>query len=399
LSPVSASPPPSRLLVIDGDFDAAAGLAVIAREAGFEPVHVPRFDPLREQDLDDSRIIVLDLQLAGVDGVQLLRRLGSRAAPAAVVILGALDRRVLDAAHRLAVAQGLQVIGSLAKPVDGPRLRALLRAFEPARRPADAPAAAVSLNELQRGLDERELQVYFQPKIAVATLEFTGVEALVRWTHPARGIVPPGTFIRLAERSGLIVQLTRSVMTRAFAHCAAWQRAGLATRAAINVSPRSLNELELPDLIAGLAEEHGLPASRIVVEITEGWREEDEIRALDVLTRLRLKGFELSIDDFGTGYSSMLQLKRIPFNELKLSGSFIHGAACDREARVILESSVSLGRRLGLRVVAEGIERQEDWDLVADLGCDEAQGHFLARAMHADALPAWLQRWNFLLGR
>jgi len=392
----------SGLLIVDGDSAAASEIATIARAAGFAPTCLSGLDAHRASTLDLERfaIVSLELQLEGADGIQILRLLGGRGCRAGILIVSALDRRVLDAAHRLAVARGLQVIGSLSKPLDPAELRALLESFQPAPGVLpEAPAAAVSPGELQRGLDHDEVQVYFQPKVVVPTLDFSGVEALVRWSPPAHGAVPADTFVPLAERSGLIGQLTRTVMARAFAESAAWQAAGIETRTAINLSPRSLGQLDLPDTLQGLADHYGLAPSRIVVEITEGWREQDEVAALDVLTRLRLKGFALSIDDFGTGYSTMLQLKRIPFNELKLSASFIHGAAADREARAILESSVSLGRQLGLRVVAEGIERQEDWDLVTELGCDEAQGYFVARPMRAEALPQWLQRWNRLLGR
>ena len=391
----------SRLLIIDGDAGSASTLATIARETGFEPTHVAGLElrEARESDLDRYGVICLDLEPRGADGVELLRAFGARGCRAGILLMSSLDSRVLRAAHRLAVAHGLHVLGSVPKPLDPEAVRSLLRSFQPAGDVhAEAPAAYVSMTDLQRGLDLGEVQVHFQPKIIVDTLDFSGVEALVRWSAP-RGNIPPDAFIALAERSGLIGQLTQTVMARAFADCAAWQAAGIDTRTAINLSPRSLGDLELPDVMQRLADAHGVVPSRVVVEITEGWREQDDIIALDVLTRLRLKGFTLSIDDFGTGYSTMLQLKRIPFNELKLAGSFIHGAASDRESRAILESSVTLGRQLGLHVVAEGIERQEDWDLVVELGCDEAQGYFVARPMRAEALPRWLVRWNRLLGR
>ena len=390
----------SRLLIIDGDAGTAAVLAAVARETGFEPTHVSAFQKIAaNDDLEQFAVVIFDLEQDGLDGIQILRLLGARHCASAVLIVSGLDRRVLDAAHRFAVAQGVQVIGALAKPLAEDELRVLLRDFRPTAGLAHPTRPApVTMHELQRGLDQGEVEVHFQPKVSVGTLEFSGVEALVRWEPAARGNVPPHTFIGLAERAGVIGQLTRTVMGRAFAQTAAWRAAGIELRTAINISPHSLNELELPDILCELAKEHGLHPSSIVVEITEGWREHEEICALDVLTRLRLKGFGLSIDDFGTGYSSMLQLKRLPFNELKLSSSLIHGAAADREARVILESSVSLGRQLGLHLVAEGIERQEDWDLVTELGIDEAQGYFLARPMRAGSLPEWLGRWNRLLG-
>ena len=143
---------------------------------------------------------------------------------------------------------------------------------------------------------------------------------------------------------------------------------------------------------------YGLSPERITVEITEGWIEQNPIDALDIMTRLRMKGFDLSIDDFGTGYSTMLRLKQVPFSELKLDQSLIRGAATDEVARLIVASSIQLGRALGLHVVAEGVDNQDDWDLIGDLGCDEGQGYFIARPMSASALPDWYRRWQQSLG-
>jgi EAL domain-containing protein (putative c-di-GMP-specific phosphodiesterase class I) len=136
----------------------------------------------------------------------------------------------------------------------------------------------------------------------------------------------------------------------------------------------------------------------VILEVTETWLAEDSIAALDTLTRLRLHGFQLSIDDFGTGYSTMAQLNEIPYGEMKLDQSFVRNAAMDPEARAIVESSIELGHKLGMRVVAEGVERQEDWELISDLGCDEGQGYFIARPMAPEDMPAWMLHWNACLG-
>ncbi|NNF16704.1 MAG: EAL domain-containing protein, partial [Gammaproteobacteria bacterium] len=224
------------------------------------------------------------------------------------------------------------------------------------------------------------------------------VEALVRWQHPDYGLLPPASFVGLAEKTGLISPLTEAVVEKSFEHAAVWHNDGIPLKVAINVSGASLADLTLPDKLTGTANKFSLAPENIVVEITESWVAKNSIDALDILTRLRMKGFSLSIDDFGTGYSTMLKLKQIPFSELKLDQSIIRGAATDEESRAIVETSIELGHRLGLHLVAEGVEKQDDWDLISELGCNEGQGFFIARPMKPLDLPDWLQRWNLSLG-
>jgi EAL domain-containing protein (putative c-di-GMP-specific phosphodiesterase class I) len=242
------------------------------------------------------------------------------------------------------------------------------------------------------------VRVYFQPKIDVRTLEFVAVEALVRISHPRYGLLRPDAFLAMAEASGLIGELTEAVARDAFAWAARWREEGIRLKVAVNISPLLLSDLALPETLSRWAEELELDPSSVILEVTETWLAEDGVAALDTLTRLRLNGFQLSIDDFGTGYSTMSQLNDIPYGEMKLDQSFVRNAARDPEARAIVESSIELGHKLGMKVVAEGVERQEDWDLISELGCDEGQGYFMARPMKPDALRAWLARWNASLG-
>jgi EAL domain-containing protein (putative c-di-GMP-specific phosphodiesterase class I) len=253
--------------------------------------------------------------------------------------------------------------------------------------------------ELLQCMEQGAVRVFYQPKINVRTLEFVAVEALVRLDHPRRGILRPDAFLAMAEESGLIGRLTRSVGLEALRQASAWRMAGLPLQIAINVSPLLLADLELPERFASLAARHDVDPGSVVLEITETWGSGDRTAALDTLTRLRMKGFHLSIDDFGTGYSTMAHLNEFPYNEMKLDQQFIRDAARDREARAIVESSIELGHKLGMKVVAEGIEKQEDWDLISDLTCDEGQGFFIARPMSGADVPIWLQHWNACLGR
>ena len=283
--------------------------------------------------------------------------------------------------------------------LDPLELSGLLRHARP--EPAHiSPHAEIQLarDDLRRCLADELVRVYFQPKIDVRTLEFVAVEALVRINHPRYGLLRPDAFLAMAEASGLIGELTEAVARDAFAWAARWRKEGIRLKVAVNISPLLLSDLALPEILSGWAKGLELDPSSVILEVTETWLAEDGVAALDTLTRLRLNGFQLSIDDFGTGYSTMSQLNEIPYGEMKLDQSFVRNAARDPEARAIVESSIELGHKLGMKVVAEGVERQEDWDLISELGCDEGQGYFMARPMKPDALRAWLARWNASLG-
>jgi EAL domain-containing protein (putative c-di-GMP-specific phosphodiesterase class I) len=350
------------ILIVDEDREHAGELASLVERIGFETFTAAGRDealPLLEQD---PRAIILDLMLTKEDGIRLIRDLGEASCDALVVVTGDVDRRILSAAER-----GINV--------------------------------QVAQTELLQCLEDGCVDVKYQPKIEVRTLEFVAVEALVRLNHPSRGQLSPAAFLAMAEESGLIGRLTRSVFLRALEQTAEWLREDLRLQIAVNVSPLLLTNLDLPETFADLADRHKIKRENIVLEITESWVNEEPVSALDILTRLRMKGFNLSIDDFGTGYSTMLQLNEIPYSEMKLDQSFTRNATRDREARAIVESSIELGHKLGLKVVAEGIEKQEDWDLISDMGCDEGQGFFIARPMSGDKVPSWVRHWNSCLGR
>jgi EAL domain-containing protein (putative c-di-GMP-specific phosphodiesterase class I) len=218
-----------------------------------------------------------------------------------------------------------------------------------------------------------------------------GVEALARWHRPNLGFVPPDYFIEIAEREGLIHDLTLSVMTQAMAQSADWNARGLRLSMAINLSPRLLDDPSLVEEVSALANRYGLAASQIILEITETSMVAYLGAALGVLARLRLKGFGLSIDDYGSGFSSMQQLARIPFTELKVDRSLVHGAHLRANLRVILQSALDMARRLDLVTVAEGIETPEDWRFLQECGCDIGQGYLIARPMPASEIPQWLK--------
>jgi diguanylate cyclase (GGDEF)-like protein/PAS domain S-box-containing protein len=243
--------------------------------------------------------------------------------------------------------------------------------------------------ELRLAIENNELVLQYQPKVDL-TGRLAGVEALVRWRHPQRGMIAPDEFIGLAEHIGLIKPLTRWVLDAALRQCRVWLNAGLAIQVAVNVSMHDLHDDTLPDTVARLLMACGVPAEYLRIEITEGAIMSDAGRALAVLTRLRALGVSISVDDFGTGYSSLAYLKRLPVDELKIDRSFICDIATDEEDAAIVRSTIGLGHELGLTVVAEGVEDQASWEQLRQFGCDLAQGFFMGRPLSASDLDRWI---------
>ena len=238
------------------------------------------------------------------------------------------------------------------------------------------------LADLHLALEHDELELHYQPKLDLAFNVVTGVEALVRWTHPTRGPVPPDVFIPLAESTGLIDQLTRLVLAKALHQCRSWQDAGLDLTVAVNLSARNVMNNDLPDLVAVALVDAGLPAHKLILEITESCLMGDPERTIPTLERLSDIGVTLSLDDFGTGYSSLSYLQRLPVREVKIDRSFVLGLshATDSHASgVLIRSIISLGTSLSLRIVAEGVETAEALETLRQLGCDIIQGYHIGR--------------------
>ncbi|MFD6565017.1 putative bifunctional diguanylate cyclase/phosphodiesterase [Micromonospora profundi] len=242
--------------------------------------------------------------------------------------------------------------------------------------------------------DAGEITMYYQPQIAIATGEVVGVEALLRWRHPRRGMVDPEELIRVAEQSAVMRLLTRRVVDDVVEQLAKWSAAGIGLRAALNVSVRDLHTGEIADQIADRLARYGVPAERLQLEITEGALMADPRRVLATISRLHRIGVAIALDDFGTGYSSLQHLRRLPLSEVKVDRSFVLGMADDPDDAAIVRSMIELAGALGLRVVAEGVEDERTWRMLHAAGCDAAQGWFYARPMPAEELINWLARYR-----
>ena len=255
---------------------------------------------------------------------------------------------------------------------------------------AQADTRLRTVDDLRTALEGDQLVVHYQPKVDLRTAEVHGVEALVRWNHPTRGLLYPDTFIGLVEEAGLMRQLTLLVLGKALDQAAAWHASGHRMTVAVNLSASSLMDDELPDFVAQVLAERGLAPTALLLEITEESLMGDRDRARQILTRLRSTGVQIAVDDFGSGYSSLAYLRDLPIDELKLDRSFVFAMAEDARAGALVASAIALAHSLDLRMVAEGVETSAAYAALVRYGCDEAQGYHLSRPVPASILDQWL---------
>ena len=380
--------PEERLLVLDDEFMVRETIRLAAQRAGIEAelfASAAEFEDVGA--VPDSAVIMIDLRLGNANGVDVLRLLAERRCRAKIVVMSGAEERILQTTERLGKAYGLNMLAALTKPF---QLDQLVAIFEAARVTPALPEGRCSAEgELRRAIMGGELRLHYQPKVDFKTGAILGSEALVRWQHPERGMVPPLSFIPIAEETGLILPLTEWVLGEALRQTSAWRRDGFDESVSINIPGRMLNNLAMPDMISGALASHTLPGSALTLEVTEAEALKDMVSAMDVLARLRLMDVTLSIDDFGTGHSSLTKLRQLPFNELKIDRSFVMDALSDSEARALTETVILLAHRFGIKVVAEGVENAKVWDLVGAMGCDTAQGYFISRPLPADGYQAW----------
>jgi len=382
------------LLVVDDEIDFASYVGEVAADLGFDVLvsdNPTEFHTLYSNTID---VIVLDLFMPKVDGVELLRFLANNNSQASVVFMSGKDPSVLRSAKELATEQGISVLGWLQKPFRAQQLEDILNKYVKASPKAAAHNTLITVDELAQAIKDKVLYLVYQPQVSIIDRRVIGVEALVRWKHPIKGMIPPSYFIPMAEENNLIQEIT-SLTTKAAIHQQGiWRKQGKNLRMSINMSQKVLDDLELPSKLAACATSLGADLSKVMIEVTETALTSNLIQYMDILARLRMKGFGLSIDDFGTGYSSLQQLIRVPFSELKIDGSFVQKMNTDKECFTITKVSIKLAHELGICVVAEGIEREEEWNILKQLGCDEGQGYWIGKPMPPEEIESWMESWS-----
>lgn len=389
-----------KALIVDDDIDFLTFVETVIQTADVDCIALSdssQFSQVYSHDID---VIILDLFMPNADGIELIRMLGEWRSRARLIFMSGKDVGVLHAAEKLAVEKSLFVIGALQKPFKVAELLALVSSVELKIGDISPPNSSTtndfvpSLIDIENAIQKHQFHLVYQPQVNLGTGALVGAEVLLRWQHPEHGFVPPSVFIPIAEKLGVINSITEFVNQTAICQLGVWNRQGLKLRLSLNMSAVTLNDLDLPEKISELAASHQVDCSQLVLEVTETGLMEDVSRSIDILTRLRMKSFQLSIDDFGTGYSSLLQLVRIPFNELKIDLSFVKNYFISPEYKAVAETAVILAHQLKMTAVAEGIEDQETYDALKMVWCDEGQGYHIAKPMLAPDFERWVQEHN-----
>ena len=349
-------------------------------------------EELRKQTAD---IVVMDLEMPVMDGVLLASHIARESLASAIVICSSKDPLLIGSVGVMSESAGLRVLGMLQKPIQVDSLRqSFEKLFVPIRKPLKARAThpKVSREELDAAIARGEIELFYQPKLTSKGLLLKGVEALARWRHESGDIIPPPLFIPLAETTGLIDQLTISLLEQGIKHIKSCEKRGLRISMSFNLSPQSLSNPHFGEQIETLANASGVDSRSIIFEVTENMLLENLATSLQFLARLRLKGFGMSIDDYGTGFANAEQLAMLPATELKIDRSLVDGASKKWQQRQILESIVRLAQNLKLTTVAEGIEEFDDYQLLCELDVDLVQGFLFAKPMPADQFFNWVSK-------
>jgi EAL domain-containing protein (putative c-di-GMP-specific phosphodiesterase class I)/CheY-like chemotaxis protein len=378
------------LLAVDDEKDFLDLVAQLAEGVGYKVITADSAATFREQ-LTHHRpsLVLLDLQLPGMDGVEALRHLARLGAEGGVVLASGMDQRVLSSARQLGESLGLKMLGTLQKP-------ALLEDIEAVLTRHFGQAANLRPGDLRSAVDEVELVVHYQPRLERKGGDWrvAGAEALVRWQHPTLGLIYPKDFLHLADDHSMTMAIADFVLTDAIRQIGHWRSRGLNLHVAVNLAPRLVKDLEFPDRLGRILSEFNVDASQLVLDVVEDAAQHDAELAMDIYTRLRVKGVGLALDDFGIGASSLTHLYKMPFSEVKIDHSLIGSLPQNRGAVTVVRAIVQLAHSFSLAACAEGVESALAFDLLDECGCDRVQGDFVGKPVPAGEFEAFLRAWN-----
>ena len=380
---------PLLLMIAESYFRAKGSKNIRTAEDGLIALEI--FDELEVM----PGLILCDLNMPNIDGFQFLRLLKQRNFDGPVVILSSEHQSIISMAEKLAKTHDLNIVAALSKPLKPAELDdVLLKLKKSVQASTPTTRQQFSKKELQCAIGSGNIIPWYQPKVDAQTGRIVGIEALARWVLPDGDIIGPDAFIPLAEQTGLIKALTEKIIRQVIKDAKRLTRLRLKLGIAINLSVNVLDDVELPDQIAFLIEEADLAASMFTFEITESGIVEKDAVPIEVLARLRMLRFGLSIDDFGTAYSNLEHLMQFPFTELKIDRMFVSTALRDEKAMASVETSILLARKLGLTIVAEGVETKEDWKYLKEYGVEELQGFLFSKALPFEKLIDYIYSWS-----
>ena len=377
------------LVILEQEPEARSALCAMAERLGCDHIEPDSDEALRELlAIRRPTLAVLAVDRSDTDCVALMNILAHAHVRPATLLVGESSARVMASIKRAAEARGLAVIGVLARPLEISRVEEILTL-----RLAVAPP--IPRAELEQALGESQLALVYQPKLAITgnTARIMGVEALVRWQHPRRGLLQPGQFLGAVEDYGLMAPLTDFVMTEAVRQASQWRAAGIVLEITVNLSTELVRDRGFPERLAVLLQEYDFPAPHFVLDVTEVADPAGQHLLLDVFTRLRILGVGLSLDNFGTGQSSLTGLYRMPFSEIKVDHTLIADVAREPDARVIVKAIINLAHGLGLAACAEGVETAQMLDFVRSAGFDSAQGRLFCEPVAAAEIPNIVRGW------
>ncbi|OIN47328.1 EAL domain-containing response regulator [Pseudomonas costantinii] len=340
-------------------------------------------------------VVVCDLQMDGMDGLEFIQRISATGQVGAIIVSSGLPWDVRRAVRQMGALLGMNMLGDVGKPLQAEALQPLLE-LALSQRPAECAALSTpeiaDEQEVRQAILDQQLEAYYQPKFDLRSGAALGVEVLVRWNHPLKGILSPAVFLPAMERSGLMDQLLFTLMQQALSLQRQAKGQGLSLDLAFNLQAAQLADAGLTAHIKGILTAYQAPCFGITFELTESGLLEVPAVSLENLVRLRMMGCRLSIDDFGAGFSSLQRLCQLPFNEIKLDAEFVRGLAHEPRCRAVIGSTLALGQTLSMSVVVEGIETAEQQRQLLELGCTQGQGYWHARPMSGADLLRWLQR-------